>query len=171
MTPYYAEHDKPGQLSQACPVCIGGRVDSYVGDRLTDRACGYCGGRGFILTTAPARNPVACLAADMVDQAQTRMDAAGIPKPKGPKMHDDRLGRKSLAMLKRIGRQEGTLLELQLTASGNDRIYSKLRRLGLVRRVDHPTVRIGGHSPWPADAVDLTEAGRAALAKVVDVGK
>jgi hypothetical protein len=67
------------------------------------------------------------------------------------------------AMLERIQRHSGELLELSVTASGG-RESTKLQRLfraGYVVRVDHPTVKAG---KWPAEALAMTEAGRNALA-------
>ncbi len=67
------------------------------------------------------------------------------------------------AMLERINRHSGELLELAVTASGG-REYSKLQRLiraGYVTRVDHPSAKNG---KWPAEALAITDAGRKALA-------
>jgi hypothetical protein len=67
------------------------------------------------------------------------------------------------AVLERIERHSGELLELAVTASGG-REYTKLQRLcraGYVVRVDHPTVKAG---KWPAKALAITEAGKNALA-------
>jgi hypothetical protein len=67
-------------------------------------------------------------------------------------------------MLERIERNSGTLLMLAVTASGG-REYGKLNKLrgaGYVVKCDHPTVKDG---EWPADALAITEAGRAALAQ------
>jgi hypothetical protein len=68
------------------------------------------------------------------------------------------------SMLERIERNSGTLLMLTITASGG-REYAKLNKLrgaGYVLKCDHPTVKDGA---WPAEALAITEAGRAALAK------
>jgi len=67
------------------------------------------------------------------------------------------------AMLERIARHSGELLELAITASGG-REYTKLQsliRAGYVVRVDHPIVKAGR---WPAEALVITDAGRDALA-------
>ena len=67
------------------------------------------------------------------------------------------------AMLERIARHSGELLELAITASGG-REYAKLQsliRAGYVVRVDHPTVKAG---MWPAEALAITDAGQEALA-------
>ena len=67
------------------------------------------------------------------------------------------------AILERIDRHSGELLELSVTASGS-REHGKLQRLlhaGYVVRVDHPTVKAG---KWPADALAITEAGKDTLA-------
>jgi DNA-binding PadR family transcriptional regulator len=69
-----------------------------------------------------------------------------------------------LAMLERIERHSGSLLMLAVTASGG-REYgklSKLRGAGYVVKCDHPSVTEGA---WPAEALAITEAGRAALAR------
>jgi hypothetical protein len=69
-----------------------------------------------------------------------------------------------LSMLDRIERHSGTLLLLTVTASGG-REYSKLNKLrgaGYVVKCDHPSVTEGA---WPAEALAITEDGRAALAK------
>jgi hypothetical protein len=68
-----------------------------------------------------------------------------------------------LAMLERIERHNGALLMLAVTASGG-REYGKLNKLrgaGYVVKCDHPSVTEGA---WPAEALAITEAGRAALA-------
>lgn len=69
---------------------------------------------------------------------------------------------KRRTMLERIARNS-PLLELNILASGGsaDRILSDLRNAGYVQRVEHPTVKRGG---YPADAFEITKAGRAALA-------
>src|SRR5262245_41641373 len=66
-------------------------------------------------------------------------------------------------MLERIARA-GVLLELAITASGGREpaALQSLIRAGYVRRCDHPTVKVG--RAYPADALEITEAGRAALA-------
>jgi DNA-binding PadR family transcriptional regulator len=69
-----------------------------------------------------------------------------------------------LAMLERIERHSGSLLMLAVTASGG-REYGKLNKLrnaGYVVKCDHPTVTEGA---FPAEALAITEAGRAALAQ------
>jgi hypothetical protein len=68
------------------------------------------------------------------------------------------------SMLERIERHSGTLLMLAVTASGG-REYAKLNKLrgaGYVVKCDHPTVKDGD---WPAEALAITKAGRAALAE------
>ncbi len=79
-------------------------------------------------------------------------------------MSEFNLTRSLLAMLERIERYSGTLLMLAVTASGG-REYgklSKLRGAGYVVKCDHPSVTEGA---WPAEALAITEAGRAALAR------
>jgi hypothetical protein len=73
------DHPRAGLVSQACPCCIGGRVDAYVGDYAGDRACGYCGGTGWTFSKAPPRDPVQELAQKIIAAAEARMDARGIP--------------------------------------------------------------------------------------------
>jgi DNA-binding MarR family transcriptional regulator len=65
-------------------------------------------------------------------------------------------------ILERIAKQSGTILELQITASGGREpgILNSLIRAGYVRRIEHPTVKNGG---WPADGLEITDEGRAAL--------
>jgi hypothetical protein len=78
-------------------------------------------------------------------------------------MSDLKLTPSLLAMLERIERHSGALLMLAVTASGGQ--YGKLNKLrgaGYVVKCDHPSVTEGG---WPAEALAITEAGRAALAK------
>jgi hypothetical protein len=63
------------------------------------------------------------------------------------------------AVLERIERHSGELLELAVTASGG-REYGKLQRLlsaGYVVRVDQPTVKA---SKWPAEALAVTGLGK-----------
>jgi hypothetical protein len=68
-----------------------------------------------------------------------------------------------LAMLERIEQHSGTLLMLAVTASGGqDGKLNKLRGAGYLVKCDHPSVTEGA---WPAEALAITEAGRAALAK------
>jgi hypothetical protein len=65
-------------------------------------------------------------------------------------------------LLARVERQSGTLLLLQVLASGgraNSRVAT-LRKAGLIAITDHPTVK---HHSYPADALTITDAGRAAL--------
>src|SRR5215467_12944322 len=66
-------------------------------------------------------------------------------------------------MLERIEQHSGTLLMLAVTASGGqDGKLNKLRGAGYVVKCDHPSVTEGA---WPAEALAITEAGKAALAK------
>ena len=68
-----------------------------------------------------------------------------------------------LSMLERIEKHSGTLLMLAVTASGGqDGKLNKLRGAGYVVKCDHPSVTEGA---WPAEALAITEAGRAALVK------
>ena len=80
-------------------------------------------------------------------------------------MSDDlKLTPSLLAMLERIERHSGALLMLAVTASGG-REYAKLNKLrgaGYVIKCDHPSVKEGA---WPAEALAITEAGQAALAR------
>jgi len=67
-------------------------------------------------------------------------------------------------MLERIERYSGSLLMLAVTASSG-REYVKLNKLRgaeYVVKCDHPSVTEGA---WSAEALAITEAGRAALAK------
>jgi hypothetical protein len=78
-------------------------------------------------------------------------------------MSDLKLTPSLLTMLERIERHSGSLLMLAVTASGGQ--YGKLNKLrgaGYVVKCDHPSVTEGA---WPAEALAITEAGRAALAK------
>jgi hypothetical protein len=78
-------------------------------------------------------------------------------------MSDLKLTPTLVAMLERIERHSGSLLMLAVTASGGQ--YGKLNKLrgaGYVVKCDHPAVTEGA---WPAEALAITEAGRAALAK------
>ena len=78
-------------------------------------------------------------------------------------MGDLKLTPSLLSMLERIERHSGTLLMLAVTASGGqDGKLNKLRGAGYVVKCDHPSVTDGA---WPAEALAITEAGRAALAK------
>ena len=67
-------------------------------------------------------------------------------------------------MLERIERNSGTLLMLSITASGGRGygLLNKLRGAGYVVKCDHRTVKDGA---WPAEALAITEAGRAALGR------
>src|ERR1700720_2655537 len=77
-------------------------------------------------------------------------------------MSDVNLTPSLLAMLERI-EQHSPLLMLAVTASGGqDGKLNKLRGAGYVVKCDHPSVIEGA---WPAEALAVTEAGRAALAK------
>jgi hypothetical protein len=67
------------------------------------------------------------------------------------------------SLLSMLERNSGTLLLVAVTASGGQ--YGKLNKLrgaGYVVKCDHPTVTEGA---CPAEALAITEAGRAALAK------
>jgi hypothetical protein len=78
-------------------------------------------------------------------------------------MSDMKLTPALLAMLERIEQHSGTLLMLAVTASGGqDGKLNKLRGAGYVVKCDHPSVTEGA---WPAEALAITDAGRAALAK------
>ena len=78
-------------------------------------------------------------------------------------MGDLKLTPSLLSMLERIEQHSGTLLMLAVTASGGqDGKLNKLRGAGYVVKCDHPTVTEGA---WPAEALAITEAGRAALAE------
>src|SRR6266849_6726095 len=78
-------------------------------------------------------------------------------------MSDLKLTPSLLSMLERIERHSGALLMLAVTASGGqDGKLNKLRGAGYVVKCDHPGVTVRG---WPAAALAITEAGRAALAK------
>ncbi len=78
-------------------------------------------------------------------------------------MSDLKLTPSLLATLERIERHSGSLLMLAVTASGGQ--YGKLNKLrgaGYVVKCDDPSVTEGA---WPAEALAITEAGWAALAK------
>jgi hypothetical protein len=78
-------------------------------------------------------------------------------------MSDLKLTPSLVSMLERIERHSGSLLMVAVTASGG-REYGKLNKLrgaGYVVKCDHPSVTEGA---WPAEALAITEAGRAALA-------
>ena len=78
-------------------------------------------------------------------------------------MSDLKLTPSLLSMLERIEKHSGTLLMLAVTASGGqDGKLNKLRGAGYVVKCDHRTVTRQG---WPAEALAITEAGRAALVK------
>jgi hypothetical protein len=80
-------------------------------------------------------------------------------------MCDLKLTPSLLAMLERIERHSGSLLMLAVTASGGREFgkLNKLRGAGYVVKCDHPSVTEGA---WPAEALAITEPGRAALAKL-----
>jgi len=68
-----------------------------------------------------------------------------------------------LSMLERVEQHSGALLMIAVTASGGQGgKLNKLRGAGDVVKCDHPSVTEGA---WPAEALAITEAGRAALAK------
>ena len=78
-------------------------------------------------------------------------------------MTDLKLTPSLVAMLERIERHSGALLMLAVTASGGqDGKLNKLRGAGYVIKCDYPNVTEGA---WPAEALAITEAGKAALAK------
>ena len=78
-------------------------------------------------------------------------------------MGDLKLTPPLLSMMERIEQHSGTLLMLAVTASGGqDGKLNKLRGAGYVVKCDHPSVTEGA---WPAEALAITEAGKAALAK------
>src|SRR6266550_8944249 len=80
-----------------------------------------------------------------------------------PRMSDLKLTSSLLSMLERVEQHGGKLLMLSVTASGGqDGKLNKLRGAGYVVKWDHPSVTEGA---WPAEALAITEAGRAALAK------
>jgi hypothetical protein len=77
-------------------------------------------------------------------------------------MSDLKLTPTLVAMLERIEQHSGALLMLAVTASSGHE-YGKLNKLrcaGYVVKCDHPSVTEGA---WPAEALAITEAGRAAL--------
>ena len=77
-------------------------------------------------------------------------------------MSDVKITPSLLAMLERI-EQHSPLLMLAVTASGGqDGKLNKLRGAGYVLKCDHPSVTEGA---WPVEALAITKAGRAALAK------
>jgi hypothetical protein len=78
-------------------------------------------------------------------------------------MGDLKLTPTLVAMLERIEQRSGALLMLAVTASGGGEYgkLNKLRGAGYVVKCDHPSVTEGA---WPAEALAITEAGRAALA-------
>ena len=78
-------------------------------------------------------------------------------------MSDLKLTPTLVAILERIERHSGALLMLAVTASGGGEYgkLNKLRGAGYVMKCDHPSVTEGA---WPAEALAITEAGRAALA-------
>ena len=77
-------------------------------------------------------------------------------------MSDLKLTPSLLAMLERIA-QHSPLLMLAVTASGGqDGNLNKLRGAGYAVKCDHPSVTEGA---WPAEALAITKAGRAALVK------
>ena len=66
-------------------------------------------------------------------------------------------------MFERVEEYSGTLLMLAATASvGQYGKLNKLRRAGYVVNRDHPSVTEGA---WPAEALAITKAAKAALAK------
>src|SRR5438874_12013509 len=78
-------------------------------------------------------------------------------------MSDLKLSPSLVSMLERIERHSGTLLMLAVTASGGqDGKLNNLRGAGYVVKCDRPSVTEGA---WPAEALAITEAGRAALEK------
>lgn len=79
-------------------------------------------------------------------------------------MSDLKLTPTLVAMLERIEQHSGALLMLAVTASGGGEYgkLNKLRGAGYVVKCDHPSVTEGA---WPAEALAITEAGRAALAQ------
>lgn len=66
------------------------------------------------------------------------------------------------ALLARIDRGEGKLLMVQVVSSGGraNRHLNALRRAGYVVKADHSTVM---HQGYPAEALAITAAGKAAL--------
>src|SRR5271169_5465776 len=78
-------------------------------------------------------------------------------------MSDLKLTPTLVAMLERIEQHSGALLMLAVTASGGGEYgkLNKLRGAGYVVKCDRPSVTEGA---WPAEALAITEAGRAALA-------
>src|SRR6201993_4573299 len=79
-------------------------------------------------------------------------------------MSDLKLTPTLVALLGPIEQHSGALLMLAVTASGGgqDGKLNKLRGAGYVVKCDHPSVTEGA---WPAEALAITEAGRAALVK------
>ena len=77
-------------------------------------------------------------------------------------MSDVKLTPSLLAMLERI-EQYSPLLMLAVTArGGQDGKLNRLRGAGYVVKCDHPSVTEGA---WPAEALAITDSGRAALVK------
>src|SRR5205814_9410938 len=79
-------------------------------------------------------------------------------------MSDLKLTPALVAMLERTEQHSEALLMLAVTASGGGEYgkLNKLRGAGYVVKCDHPSVTEGA---WPAEALAITEAGRAALAR------
>jgi hypothetical protein len=78
-------------------------------------------------------------------------------------MSDLKLTPSLLSMLDHIERHSGTLLMLAVMASGGQEAkLNKLRGAGYVVKCDHPSVTEGA---WPAEALAITECGKAALTK------
>jgi hypothetical protein len=78
-------------------------------------------------------------------------------------MGDLKLTPSLLSMLERIEQHSGTLLMLAVTSSGGqDGKLNRPRGAGYVVKCDHPSATEGA---WPAEALAITEAGRAALKK------
>jgi hypothetical protein len=83
-----------------------------------------------------------------------------------PKPQLQKLTRTEREILTRISRQDGTILVLQISASGSaahDRALNALRRMGCVEVVDHPTVHEDNARRYKAPALRLTDVGRVAL--------
>ena len=77
-------------------------------------------------------------------------------------MSDLKLTSSLLSMLELIEQHGGKLLMRSVTSGGQDGKLNKLRGAGYVVKCDHPSVTERG---WPAEALAITEAGRAALVK------
>ena len=54
----YVTLDRPGLVHEVCPYCGGdGKSEAWFGDTCRATRCGYCAGRGYVVTESRVPQP------------------------------------------------------------------------------------------------------------------